>query len=403
MKTALTSTKYNICLEKPIKNTKKGPNTYYYVIKCANIECNNTINVKPSVWESVLSSNNPRIFSCSMNCKKSNFVKNLLIQKTIETTGFSNPYQNPLVKNKIKQTNLKKYGVENPFQSDIIKTKIKQTNLAKYGCENPQQNKDISNKTKNTRIEKYSNNLQGWAVKSTMIKTNLEKFGNPQFFGSSQGKMSKQNFINLYGELEGLSKYEKWRTSSKQSLEKFIKLYGIKDGNIRYENWVRNSRQNLENFIKRYGKIEGTEKYEIFTKLRLSNLLKNGKNSKLNDFFESLLLEIIPQTDYIREFALTNKTRAGFYFYDFCLFDKILIEVNGDYWHCNPIKYNTGEYVNYIGRKHPVLVDDIWKKDELKKRNAENEGYLFFTFWENDILNNTEKIKNKIKQIINEK
>src|ERR1035437_10219060 len=241
MNTENLSTKYNICVDHPIRIVKKGNPTRYYIIKCANCECENIIDVKPSVWEKNLKLDVPRIFSCSMNCKKSECVKKLAIEKNIEVFGYANIFQRPETKQKIRETNIKNLGVENPFQSDEVKQKIRETNIKNWGVDNCQKNPEIKQKTIETRNERYKDNLSGFVVKDVMYKNNLERYGNIYYFASVEGKMNKENFIRRYGEKEGSIKYEEYLKNKTLSLEKFIDKYGIEEGNIRYLHWIETS------------------------------------------------------------------------------------------------------------------------------------------------------------------
>jgi very-short-patch-repair endonuclease len=68
------------------------------------------------------------------------------------------------------------------------------------------------------------------------------------------------------------------------------------------------------------------------------------------------------------------------YNYDFYIPDKnILIEVDGDWWHCNP---NLGIQPIYKSQLHTV------EHDLVKNQLAESKGYKLIRFWENDIVNN---------------
>ena len=69
---------------------------------------------------------------------------------------------------------------------------------------------------------------------------------------------------------------------------------------------------------------------------------------------------------------------------------KILLEVNGDYWHCNPEIY-----------KHPITDTQKMKicRDVEKQKFALEHGYKYFVIWEKQIRNNDFSI---LKQIKNE-
>ncbi len=57
------------------------------------------------------------------------------------------------------------------------------------------------------------------------------------------------------------------------------------------------------------------------------------------------------------------------------------MEINGDFWHCNPIKYNESYIHPYIKK----TASDIWLKDYNKKLNAEEYGYKVIYIWEDEI------------------
>ena len=89
--------------------------------------------------------------------------------------------------------------------------------------------------------------------------------------------------------------------------------------------------------------------------------------------------------DYIYSFVLGYK-----YQYDFKI-GKWLIEVNGDYWHGNPLIYGNNQ--------KPLNEMQLFKqqKDVLKKQYAEENGYELITIWETDIKNNN--FKNQLNEV----
>jgi hypothetical protein len=73
------------------------------------------------------------------------------------------------------------------------------------------------------------------------------------------------------------------------------------------------------------------------------------------------------------------------YSYDFKI-KNLLLEIQGDYWHLNPKRYQKNYQL--FGKK----AEDIWKKDTLKKELAEKEGYNISQIWESELnsMNNNQ-------------
>ena len=93
----------------------------------------------------------------------------------------------------------------------------------------------------------------------------------------------------------------------------------------------------------------------------------------------------------------TNKAK-GIFNCDIVLEEcKLIIEFFGDYWHCNPAKFN-GE--DYNKRLH-LTAKERWLKDQKKQVYYQELQYEYFVVWEYDWKHNKEKIKEQIKCIIN--
>lgn len=78
-------------------------------------------------------------------------------------------------------------------------------------------------------------------------------------------------------------------------------------------------------------------------------------------------------------------------FYDFYLEEyNLIIEVDGDFWHSNPLKYPEG----------PTAKCQIKnaKRDEEKNKWAEDNDYKLIRIWENDINNNIQKVKHILSE-----
>ena len=62
-----------------------------------------------------------------------------------------------------------------------------------------------------------------------------------------------------------------------------------------------------------------------------------------------------------------------------------LIEVDCDFYHCNPKLYNNGP----VCKTQEINI----KNDKLKNEWAQSNGYKLLRFWENDINNNIKQVK----------
>lgn len=77
----------------------------------------------------------------------------------------------------------------------------------------------------------------------------------------------------------------------------------------------------------------------------------------------------------------------------------LIIEYNGDYWHCNPNKY-TSEYYHKHKNK---TAKEIWMYDKNKIDLLIEKGYYLEIVWESDFKSNPNLIKNLIKKYVKNK
>ncbi len=245
---------------------------------------------------------------------------------------------------KIELTNIGKYGVKNPFESKEVKEKIKQTNIKNLGTEYPSQNTEVRDKVKKTLMDNYGveNPMNSAELKQKMMNTNIEKYA--------------------------VDNYMKIPEIAKQAGERFknhaMKKYGVTN-------------------IMKLDKFKEINRQHAIKRLLDQNSNFIYKTSKLEDTFELILQNL--KIEYEKAFILNNK------FYDFKIKDKnILIEVDGDFYHCNPKKY-------------PEPICDIQKKvipnDIYKNQLAESNGYTLIRFWEDDIKNNLDMVIEKLTNL----
>lgn len=140
--------------------------------------------------------------------------------------------------------------------------------------------------------------------------------------------------------------------------------------------------------LKRYGITSPFQDPKIHKKA----LLNSGKRiTKLNN----MIYDIFDKNEikYEKEYFIQNGIKK--YFYDVKVED-ILIEINGDYWHANPEKYDKAWY----NRQKKQTALEIWNNDKIKRDIAIENGYKFITIWESEIKNNIGKLDEYIKNKI---
>jgi len=115
--------------------------------------------------------------------------------------------------------------------------------------------------------------------------------------------------------------------------------------------------------------------------------VKSNLEEIINTIFITLDLE--ENVDYERQYYIRDNKS----YYDFKLYkNNILIEVDGDFWHCNPnSKYKTPKYECQFKNL---------KKDKIKNEWCKDNNITLIRFWEYDIKNNLDEVISKLKELL---
>jgi very-short-patch-repair endonuclease len=130
---------------------------------------------------------------------------------------------------------------------------------------------------------------------------------------------------------------------------------------------------------------------EELSKIRLKWMRENSKvkTSKLENKFIEILnsIGLIEDIDFIHNHLISNiKTFFDFYFPS----KKIIIEVDGDFYHCNPnTKYSTPKYE--IQKKNK-------SNDKRKNTWCHNHNIKLLRYWEKDINERPEWVISELKK-----
>ena len=147
-------------------------------------------------------------------------------------------------------------------------------------------------------------------------------------------------------------------------------------------NWSENILHKTETFIENH--INGN------AKARRKKLLINGSRSMtipekiIRDYLEEIDVE------YTQEVRLAGRFITDFYIEN----SNLAIEVFGDYWHANPLKYGFGfENLNRNQMKKRV-------SDADRIRAFKDKGIRLIILWEHDIKSDLDACKRKIEKYI---
>ncbi len=238
------------------------------------------------------------------------------------------------------------------------------TNVVRYGSEHNFCKEHPSRKEWEQRLfeeEGITNVFQREEVKDKIIETCLDRYGVDSAAKSDQAKLAfKQTCLEKYGYTHHMK--------SPEFMEKFIQ-----------------DRINKYGFYSAYDLYKNNNHGIVFSKPHkkvVELLLQNNIECKIE-----FILKI--ERDECIEGG--NKT---LYEYDILIGEKKLIEINGDYYHANPMKYKENDVLNIFGNE--VIAKDIWNKDKIKLDFAKKKGYTIIDIWEYDIHNNWDKVSKEV-------
>jgi G:T-mismatch repair DNA endonuclease (very short patch repair protein) len=285
-------------------------------------------------------------------------------------------------RSKYKQTCTKKYGVDNVSKIEEIKKKKKKTFLNHYGVDN---------------IFKDSE------FKEKLNKIMLDKYGKLRLTNPFKIKEYYKNLtVEELHELSNLNKKKSLHFWDNVTDEQLLKWKDKKSKSAK-DYWRTAPEQIIKEYRKRFSKT--VKKWWNDLSDEEKNRITISRIKRLSNNFVSKLEKRVGNVLYDLGITYTSQFQLRFYSFDFLIGKKVLLEVNGDFWHANPLFYKGSDIMPFPGGSKTV--QQIWSKDKRKKTYAEKRGYKIIYIWENDIKKLDEKellffIKNKIKELSNE-
>lgn len=318
-----------------------------------------------------------------------------IIKKKEETMikRYGVPYsiQNPESNQKRINTNIKKYGYDNASKSDIIKKKMAETNLERYGSVISQGNSEVRSKTHQTNIERYGIKEYGASLecKKKSKKTCNERYGTDYYMLTKNFESIRKPFI---------STPEKYKSLTERNFKKILEndemtcnyTYVEYDSNVRKHTLICHACNSVFKVSMGLYRIRFNHNHVICTNCNPINKPISVQEKELLDFVKS---------NYNGEIIHNDRSVIHPYELDIYLLDlRLAIEYNGNYWHANPEFYSENEIINIKGTEY--LVSEIWKKDQRKLEFCNNKNITLITVWEDDWINNKNKIKKLVKDFL---
>lgn len=260
-------------------------------------------------------------------------------------------------RNLLKDLGLHEKTISESRKLKSVHEKQKITNLLKYGYENVSQSPKIKEKKRETFLKNYGvDNIWKTDWYRDWWESTIKK------------KYGKVCLVDLYG----CENYFGWKTMSDDE-KKLI------------------SKRAYNGYVKWYEKLSDEDR-KIYNQKKSNGIIRAGRSKQ-----ELKIENILNKNNFYNKPQYWVKNKS----YDFHLGGKILLEVNGTYWHCDPRFYKSDDIVKF--GEEICLASDVWDKDKKKMELAESYGYKVIYLWENEINKYTdEEIFNNIISLLYE-
>lgn len=222
----------------------------------------------------------------------------------------------------------------------------------------------IINKCKNLGIKthSFSESCALETVKNSKKESILKKFGCENVSQNEEIKQKKiQKSLEVYGTINVFQSEEIKQKSRQTCLEKYDAV------SFTASKFYKNTNKNFSKLHQRVSEY-----------LTSQNIIhKNEIRGKFLKFNTELDKYYSPVPDIL------------------IVEHKVIIEINGDRWHCHPSMYKAEDKINHLWCGE-CLVKDVWEKDAIRKKHLESFGYKVIILWEHDLNKDFENIINKV-------
>lgn len=134
---------------------------------------------------------------------------------------------------------------------------------------------------------------------------------------------------------------------------------------VKGKNHIHYGKSNWQRWFEKYGEEIANEKLDDWK--HKNKMPKGSRDTKIELYTKFILNKY--NIHYLHQYSI------GSFYVDFYIpLYNLVIEVDGDYWHANPIRYNSSDIIKYPGNRI-VIAEDIWNADMQRQLNIEKLGY----------------------------
>ena len=200
------------------------------------------------------------------------------------------------------------------------------------------------------------------------------------------------NFIERHGEVEGKRLWEEYkeRQSYTKSLQYQIDLHGEIEGRKKFAEINAKKKHTLENFVNRYGEEEGLRRWQQYWSKR--KIPASDKEQEFIDEVEGLLTVYENESSQRHAFFDYGD---GVFIVDFYNDEfKLVVEFNGDYWHANPTIYDATDKIMGLTAR------EVWDREEKRLNFLRNHDKIdkVIVVWESDTEKGLREIREYVEE-----
>jgi len=210
------------------------------------------------------------------------------------------------------------------------------------------------------------------------------------------GKCENSKAFGLIGAktLSSIKKEDRKKYSSEAGKISHIKSPN-NSGKFSKERWDNLTEQQQQNRVKNaskalYDKLDSDENLKREHYLKIFKNSKIGFTSKGHNELHGFLKDFGFQQHFIISDMEVDEYNIEL---------KIVVEFNGDMYHCNPRKWKPDDF-NKVIKMH---AKEKWEKDRNRYYKLKNMGNISFVVWEDDWALKRDEIKNKLTKFINKR